>query len=189
MDFQEDIQNCIKILEEGGSILYPTDTVWGLGCDATNQKAIENLLAIKQRSAFQGLIILVESENDILSYSQQTDIGIFDYLKTTVKPTTVIYEKGRKVAPSVLNADGTIAMRVVKDEFCMKLLNAFGKPIVSTSANIHGEPTPSFFREISETLKNSVDYIAQHRRNDVVPKESSALVRWLRNGTLETIRP
>jgi L-threonylcarbamoyladenylate synthase len=189
MNFQEDIKNCIKALEEGGSILYPTDTVWGLGCDATNQTAVEKLLTIKQRSAFQGLIILVESENDILSYSQQTDIGIFDYLKAAVKPTTVIYEKGRKVASSVLNADGTIAMRVAKDDFCIQLLRAFGKPIVSTSANIHGEPTPSFFREVSETLKNKVDYIVQHRRNDVEPKESSALVRWLGNGTLEIIRP
>ncbi len=189
MNSQQDIQQCIKILQEGGTILYPTDTVWGLGCDATNQNAIENLLAIKQRSDLQGLIILVESKNEVLNYSQQTDIAIFDYLKTTKKPTTVIYEKGRKVAPSVLNVDGTIAMRVTKDDFCIELLHAFGKPIVSTSANIHGQPTPSFYKEISETVKSQVDYVVYHRRDDEVPKESSAVVRWLGNGTLETIRP
>jgi L-threonylcarbamoyladenylate synthase len=189
MNLQADIGNCINVLQSGGTILYPTDTVWGLGCDATNQHAVENLLAIKQRSAYQGLIMLVESESEVLDYSQQTDIGIFDYLKTTQKPTTVIYEKGRKVAASVLNADGTIAMRVAKDDFCIQLLRAFGKPIVSTSANIHGEPTPSFYKEISEALKCKVGYVVHHRRDDGVPRQSSALVRWLGNGTLETIRP
>lgn len=189
MDFKEDIENCIKVLEEGGSILYPTDTVWGLGCDATNQTAVERLLAIKERQAMQGLIMLVENESDILNYSQQTDIAIFDYLKTTIRPTTVIYEHGRKVAFSVLNANGSIAMRIPKDEFCLQLLRSFGKPIVSTSANIHGEITPSFFMEISEELKKRVDYTVQYRRKDELPKESSSLIRWLANGTIETIRP
>lgn len=185
---QEDIQQCVKVLTSGGSILYPTDTVWGLGCDATNQTAVEKLLAIKERQAFQGLIILVENEQDILKYSQQVGVGISVFLKTTKKPTTVIYEKGRQVAVSVLNADGSIAMRITNDGFCKQLLQVFGKPIVSTSANIHGEPTPSFFKEISEALKNRVDYIVYHRRSDEEHRESSALVRWLGNGAVETIR-
>lgn len=189
MDYQEDIRRCIKVLRAGGTILYPTDTVWGLGCDATNQTAVEKLLAIKQRTAFQGLIILVENKNETLNYCKQTDVALLDYLEKTSKPTTVIYEVGRNVAPSVLNIDGSIAIRVVNDDFCVQLLQVFGKPIVSTSANIHGEPTPSFFKEISEALKNKPDYIVRHRRNNEIPKESSALVRWLKDGRIEIIRP
>lgn len=195
MDFQTDIDNCLKTLRQGGTILYPTDTVWGLGCDATNQPAVEKLLQIKHRTAFQGLIVIVENGPDIFKYAEtifdeasiKTDV--FDFLKTVYKPTTVIYNRGKNVAPSVLNADGSIAIRVVQDTFCSQLLKEFGRPIVSTSANIHGEPTPSFYRETSEDIKNKVDYLVKYRRDDETPKQSSALIRWLGNGQIETIRP
>lgn len=195
MDFQTDIDNCLATLQQGGTILYPTDTVWGLGCDATNQSAVEKLLQIKHRTALQGLIMMVENEWDILKYAEIStiDIGIntnlFDFLKTVTKPTTVIYKIGKMVAPAVLNADGSIAIRVVQDSFCKELLQRFGQPIVSTSANIHGEPTPSFFKEISETVKEKVEYSVKYRRGDETPRQSSSLVRWLGDGQIETIRP
>lgn len=195
MNFQTDIDNCLKTLQQGGTILYPTDTVWGLGCDATNQPAVENLLQIKHRTAFQGLIVIVENELDIFKYAEITTTNInvnadlSHFLKTVNKPTTVIYKRGKMVAPAVLNVDGSIAIRVVQDSFCKELLQKFGKPIVSTSANIHGEPTPSFYKETSESIKKTVDFSVKYRRDDETPRQSSALVRWLSNGQIETIRP
>lgn len=194
MNFQTDIDNCIKILQQGGTILYPTDTVWGLGCDATNQSAVEKLLQIKHRTALQGLIVIVENELEIFKYAEFISVDasiktkLFELFKLVDKPTTVIYKDGKMVAPAVLNADGSIAIRVVQDSFCKELLQKFGKPIVSTSANIHGEPTPSFYKETSETIKNMVEYQVKYRRDDETPRQSSALVRWLGNGQIETIR-
>lgn len=187
MDFTEDIEKCLNVLHEGGIILYPTDTIWGLGCDATNSKAVKKLIALKGKPQHKGLITILASERDVLHYTASPDLSVFDYLNTTIKPTTVIYEDGLKVAEEVLNEDGSIAIRLVKEEFCRHLLKRFKKPIVSTSANLHGQPAPQFFDEVVEEIKCGVEYVVKFRQNDLTPSTSSAIIRWIK-GKCVTIR-
>jgi len=188
-DFQIDINHCLEVLHAGGVILFPTDTIWGLGCDATNPIAVEKILDIKQRSSSKGLIVLLDDEKDIPTYVSQTGIRIFDYINGIHKPTTVIYSGAKNVAENILPEDGSLAIRLVKDPFCMQLIRAFGKPIVSTSANLHGFPSPQIFKDIDVAVKSTVDYIVQHRQEDEEARESSSVIKWMPDGTLEIIRP
>lgn len=178
MLFETDIQNCIQVLQNGGIILYPTDTVWGLGCDATNEAAVNKIFAAKQRAESKSLIVLVADEQDILQYVSAPDLALFDYLQEQQQPTTVIYDGVIGLADNVLAADGSAGIRIVNDPFCKALIKRFGKPIVSTSANISGTPTPRFFSEISDAIKNSVDYIVQHRQDDEIPAIPSRIIKW-----------
>lgn len=185
--FEEDIKNCVQILKSSGTILYPTDTVWGLGCDATSEDAVKKIFNIKQRDDSRALIVLVATERDILQYTAAVDLSLFDHLDTVERPTTVIYENGIGFAENLMAADGSIAIRICKDEFCKALIKRFGKPIVSTSANISGDKAPTHFATIEETIKNNVDYIVRYRQDDATPAQPSAIIRW-RNGEVEIIR-
>jgi L-threonylcarbamoyladenylate synthase len=186
-DFNNDIEQCLKVLEAGGVILYPTDTIWGLGCDATNADAVAKVLRLKGRDNENGVIVLLATERDVLHYTANPDLEVFDYLKTVRKPTTVIYEHGLGVADKVLNADGTIAIRLVHEEFCRHLLKRFKKPVVSTSANLHGQPSPHNFSEVDIQIKNNVEYVVQYRQQDEQLFEPSSLIRW-KNGNIEVLR-
>lgn len=188
MDFEKDITAALEALRAGGLILYPTDTIWGIGCDATDAAAVGKVYALKQREAARSLIVLLADERDILRYTSQPDLRVFDYLHTVTKPTTVIYEGAIGLASNLVNADGTIAIRLVDDNFCRHLIKRFRKPLVSTSANISGEPTPAFFKEIDPRIKEGVDYIAGHRREDDTPREPSAIIRWNPGGAPLIIR-
>jgi L-threonylcarbamoyladenylate synthase len=188
VNFENDIKNCIEVLNKGDLILYPTDTIWGIGCDATNEKAVEKIFALKKRSDKRSMIILVAEEKEILNYVEDPDKKIFEYLSTTQKPTTVIYEYAKNVAQNLIGSDGTIAIRIVKDDFCKTLIGQFKKPIVSTSANISGEQFPKNFNEIDVEIKNSVDYIVQHRRNDLMVSQPSAIIKLNHKGDIEIIR-
>jgi L-threonylcarbamoyladenylate synthase len=188
VNFDDDIKNCIAVLNKGGLILYPTDTIWGIGCDATNEKAVEKIFALKKRSDKRSMIILVADEKDIFNYAEDPDKKIFEYLSTTQKPTTVIYEHAKNVAQNLIGGDGTIAIRIVKDDFCKTLIDQFKKPIVSTSANISGEPFSTNFNEIVNEIKNGVDYIVQHRRNDLMVSQPSAIIKLNDAGKIEIIR-
>jgi len=187
MDFSNDIENCLTVLQQGGVILYPTDTVWGLGCDATNPMAVEKIFSIKKRAAENSLIVLLTDERDILKYVSQVDLQVFDYLDTVVKPTTVIYEGAIGIADNAINKDGTVAIRLVKEDFCRHLIKRFRKPIVSTSANISGQPTARNFSEITDSIKRSVDYIVLYRQYDISEVNPSAIVRW-KSGKVEVLR-
>jgi L-threonylcarbamoyladenylate synthase len=187
MDFSNDIESSLSVLQQGGVILYPTDTVWGLGCDATNPAAVDKIFSIKKRAAENRLIILLADERDILKYVSQVDLQVFDYLETVKKPTTVIYEGAIGIADNAINKDGTAAIRLVKEDFCRHLLKRFRKPIVSTSANISGEPSPRNFSSITESIKRSVGYIVQYRQQDDNEVEPSAIVRW-KAGKVEVLR-
>lgn len=186
--FENDIQNCLRVLRTGGTILYPTDTVWGLGCDATNASAVEKIYRLKKRDDSKALIVLAATERDIMQYTASVDLSLFDYLDTRVKPTTVIYGHGLGFAENLTATDGSIAIRICKDDFCKALIKRFGKPIVSTSANISGEPTPGNFAAISNEIKAGVDYIVSHRQNDNEPAQPSSIIKW-KNGKIEVIRP
>jgi len=186
--FLNDIDQCLPILESGGLILYPTDTIWGIGCDATNPKAVERIYALKKRPPNNSLIILLADEKDILTYVTQPDLQIFDYIKGISKPVTVIYEGATGLAENLVNVDGTIGIRLVNDPFCRHLIKRFRKPIVSTSANISGYPPPSIFADIDIAIKNGVDYIVQHRQDDLYRAVPSAIIRWNKNGLPTIIR-
>jgi L-threonylcarbamoyladenylate synthase len=187
ISFDNDIERCLKALREGGLILYPTDTVWGIGCDATNAEAVQKIYSLKQRSDEKAMIVLVADERDIMQYVAAPDLSLFDYLEQITKPTTVIYEGALSFAENLIGADGSIAIRICKEDFCRQLIKRFRKPIVSTSANISGEATAKFFTEIAQPLKDGVDYIVQYRQGDNTPAIPSSIIKWV-NGIIETLR-
>lgn len=188
-DFQQDIDRSLAALQKSGVILYPTDTIWGVGCDATDAAAVSKVFALKQRAETKSLIVLMADEKDILKYTSQPDLRIFDFLHTVTKPTTVIYEGAVGLADNLIGADGTVAIRLVDDVFCRHLIKRLRKPIVSTSANISGEPASANFRGIDERIMKGVDYIVHHRQDDTTVREPSAIVRWNKDGTVSVIRP
>jgi L-threonylcarbamoyladenylate synthase len=187
-DFNNDIDRCLEVLKNGGVILYPTDTVWGLGCDATNSKAVDKIFQIKERPETKSLIVLLADERDLIQYVASPDLAIFDYLQTVQKPTTVIYSGAIGLADNILDADGSVGIRIVQTPFCKHLLKRFRKPIVSTSANISGQPTPRLFGEINSIIINRVDYVVQHRQDDTTIAAPSSVIRWV-NGHVEVLRP
>lgn len=186
--FENDIVQALKVLQEGGTLLYPTDTIWGLGCDATNPAAAEKIMELKQRPPNKSFVVLVASEREVLQYTAAPDLAVFDYLQSVPKPTTVIYQHALGLADNVCNADGSIAIRICRDAFCRHLIKRFRKPIVSTSANISGQPSPANFAQISPALKKGVDYIVQYRQDDNSAQAASSLIRWT-NGQAEILRP
>jgi L-threonylcarbamoyladenylate synthase len=178
MDFEKDILNCLKVLKAGGTLLYPTDTIWGIGCDATNATAVKKVYDLKRRPDEKSLIVLVANEKDVLRYVAQPDLQIFEYLKKNKQPTTVIYEDAIGLADNLIGNDGSIAIRICKEEFCRYLIKRFSKPVVSTSANISGEPFPKTFADISDEIKNGVDYIVEYRQHDNIVAAPSMLIKW-----------
>jgi L-threonylcarbamoyladenylate synthase len=178
MDFSNDLENCLKVLHAGGIILYPTDTVWGIGCDATNPSAVKKIFQLKNREESKSMIVLLADERDLIQYVAHVDLAVFNYLDTVSKPTTIIYDGAIGLAENLVAGDGSIAIRIVKEDFCRHLIKRFRKPIVSTSANIAGENTPANFTGISEEIKKGVDYLVTYRQDDVGPKQASAVVRW-----------
>lgn len=188
MKFSLDIKQCIETMKDGGIILYPTDTVWGIGCDPMNDSAIAEIYRLKQRSVSKSMIILVADEDEILNYTDTSSIKIYDYIKGINKPTTVIYPNAKNVSPNLINTDGSIAIRVVKDEFCKCLIRQYGKPLVSTSANISGYPAPGNFRDVDILIREGVDYIVTHKQEDKTIATPSAIIRINENGQVEIIR-
>jgi L-threonylcarbamoyladenylate synthase len=188
MQFEIDIAKCLEVLRDGGLILYPTDTIWGIGCDATNEKAVEKIYKLKKRSDEKALIVLVADERDIMQHVAAPDLSLFDHLEKSTKPTTVIYDGALGFADNLIGKDGSIAIRICKDDFCRQLIKRFRKPIVSTSANISGMPAPKNFKEISEEIRSGVNYIVQYRQDDMDPAEPSSLIKW-DNGNILVLRP
>ena len=188
MQFANDIKECITILKNGGLILYPTDTIWGIGCDATNEAAVAKIYQLKKRADEKSMVVLEANEKNIATYITQPNVKIFDYIKGINKPTTVIYEGAIGLAKNAIAKDGSAAIRIVKDEFCNQLITQFKKPIISTSANISGYPPPVIFADIDVVIKNGVDYIVQHRQDDVTPSSPSAIIKWNADGTYQIIR-
>lgn len=187
--FQQDIEACLEVLHKGGLILYPTDTIWGIGCDATNVAAVNKIYQLKRRSDSKAMIILVADEKDILHYVTQPDLQIFDYIKGVSKPTTVIYEGGVGLADNLMAEDGSVAIRICEDAFCKHLIKRFRKPLVSTSANLSGYPAPQCFKDIEPVISNGVDYVVKYRRNEEDYAKPSSIIKWEKDGTLSIIRP
>ncbi len=157
---QHVIQKALSVLKDGGLILYPTDTVWGIGCDATNSEAVAKVYDLKQRENSKALICLVANDAMLERHLTSVPDIAYDILDIATKPTTIVYDQPKGIAPNLIATDNSLAIRVTKNKFCSYLISAFKKPIVSTSANIAGEPTPRSFDEISTSIKDGVDYIA-----------------------------
>ena len=189
MNFDPDIEQSLDVLQKGGLILYPTDTVWGIGCDATDEAAVAKIYKLKKRIDGKSMIVLLGEENEIPKYVTQPDPMIFDYIKGIHKPTTFIYEGGTGLAANMIQDDGSVAIRITNDPFCRQLVKRFGKPLVSTSANISGYPAPAIFEDIDIEIKNGVDYIVQHRQFDLTTAIPSAIVKLNADGSLTIIRP
>jgi L-threonylcarbamoyladenylate synthase len=188
MIFDEDIRNSLKILKEGGVILYPTDTIWGLGCDATNNEAVEQIFSIKSRNDSKSLVILVDSEAMLGRYVKDIPEIALDLIEVSETPITIIYPKAKNLASAVPAEDGSVGIRVCMDEFCNELIGRFRKPLVSTSANISGEPSPSHFMEISDKIIQAVDYVVEYKREDRQKRLPSPVIKIEHNGVIKIIR-
>ncbi|MFZ9695040.1 MAG: L-threonylcarbamoyladenylate synthase [Chitinophagaceae bacterium] len=187
-DFDKDLAAALEVLRKGGIILYPTDTIWGIGCDATNPEAVERIYRLKQRSDQHAMIVLTAEERDVLQYVAAPDMELFDYLAQCQKPTTVIYEGALGLAGNLLGQDGSVGIRICKDSFCRHLLKRFRRPLVSTSANISGQQSPANFQAISAYIKKGVDYIVKWRQEEKKEAKASSIIRW-NQGKVEIIRP
>jgi L-threonylcarbamoyladenylate synthase len=187
--FENEVVQCLEVLKRGGVILYPTDTIWGLGCDATNTEAVKRIYEIKQREDTKSLIILVADEREILQYVAGPDLSVFDFIEQQTRPTTIIFDNAVGLPDNLVAEDGSIAIRIARDEFCRHLIKRLRKPIVSTSANISGQPSPQSFATISKEIKSSVDYVVRWRQEDSTPALPSQIIRWNKDGSYKTIRP
>jgi L-threonylcarbamoyladenylate synthase len=187
-DFENDITASLRVLREGGLILYPTDTVWGIGCDATNEAAVKEVFALKQRDERKSLVVLLADVKDLLRYVAHPHPGIADLFKGFNRPTTVIYEGALGLAPNVIHEDGSVAIRIVQDSFCRNLVKRLRKPLVATSANLSGQPAPATFAAIDPVIKNGVNYVVQYRQEDTAVNPPSRIVKVHRDGAIEVVR-
>ena len=184
---REEIENALATIKKGGLILYPTDTVWGIGCDATNPEAVEKVFKLKQRSDQKALICLVNDFKMLNQYVENVPEVAYDILKYAQKPTTIIYDQPIRVAENLVAEDNSLAIRVTKDKFCQTLIQKLRKPLVSTSANISGQKTPQSFAEIDPLILEGVDYIVNLRHEKKTGKPS-AIIKLKNDGSVKVIR-
>lgn len=184
----DEIKKACDVMYKGGVILYPTDTVWGIGCDATNEEAVKRVFEIKRRADSKAMLILVDSTAKVDFYVSEVPNVAWDLIEMTTKPLTIIYDGARNLAPNLIAEDGSVGIRVTSEEFSKQLCFRFKKAIVSTSANISGEPAPAVFSEISEEIKNAVDYIVDYRRDETGSAKPSSIIKLGKGGTVKVIR-
>ena len=187
-EMKADIEKAVATLQNGGIILYPTDTVWGIGCDATRADAVEKIYNLKGKHEYRSMLILLGNENLLTRYVADVPEIAWQLLEVSDKPTTIIYPGGRNVAENLIPEDGSLGIRIPKDTFCEALLWQFKKPIVSTSANIHECPTPLIFTDIDERIKAGVDYVVNWKQNDNTKKSASSIIKLSAKGEIKIIR-
>jgi L-threonylcarbamoyladenylate synthase len=183
-----EILNCVKVLHSGGTLLYLTDTIWGIGCDATQEKAVSKVYRIKQRNSDCSFIVLIADENQLSNYVENVPPVAYDLIRAVDKPLTIVYPNGKNVASNVMGRDGSLAIRIVKSEFCRELICSFGKPIVSTSANVSGEDNPTTFSSISPVIISEVDHIAIQADNPFMEIKQSRIIKIEKNGMFTVLR-
>lgn len=184
----EDIKKACEVMAAGGLILYPTDTIWGIGCDATNEEAVRRVYELKRRSDHKAMLLLMDSSAKLNYYVQEVPDVAWDLIELADSPLTVIYSGARNVAPNLLAEDGSVGIRITQEEFSHKLCERFRKPLVSTSANVSGDPSPANFSEISETIKAGVDYIVRYRQDDLSKAAPSHIIKLGAGGLVKIIR-
>lgn len=184
----EDIKKACEVLRAGGLILYPTDTIWGIGCDATNEEAVKKVYELKKRSDNKAMLVLTDSPVKLETYVSEIPDIAWDLIEVADKPLTIIYSNAKNLAKNLLGEDGSVGIRVTNEEFSRKLCESFRKPLVSTSANVSGEPSPTNFSEISEEVKNGVDYIVGYRQDDMQKASPSNIIKLGAGGLVQIIR-
>lgn len=184
----DDIKKAFEVLVSGGLILYPTDTIWGIGCDATNEKAVDKVYKLKERIDSKALITLLDSPAKLNYYIEEMPDVAWDLIELSEKPLTIIYDNARNVAANLIADDGSLAIRITKERFSNELCKRFRKALVSTSANISGELSPANFSEISDEIKNGVDYIVQYRQDDTTKAKASSIIKLGKTGEVKIIR-
>lgn len=183
-----EIEKALNVLKNGGVILYPTDTVWGLGCDATNEEAVSKINDIKGRSSDKSFIILLDTDAKLQSYVTEIPDVAYDLIEYAENPLTIVFSGAKNLAKNVINEDGSVGVRIAKHDFCQQLIQRFRKPITSTSANISGQPSPRFFDEISEEIKEAVDYIVELEQDLKIEKKPSTIMKLAPGGQFSFIR-
>ncbi len=184
-----EVDLCVSVLQNGGTILYPTDTIWGIGCDATNPVAVERVYRLKLRTETKSMIVLLADPGQLAGFVDPVPEVTRDLMQSIQKPLTIIYPGARNLASNVIAADGSVAIRIVRHAFCRDLITAFGKPVVSTSANLSGMPAPLTFREISTEILSGVDYTVEEGRDTAGEVKPSTIIRITGSGEFEIIRP
>jgi len=185
---EEDIRKSLEVLKTGGIILYPTDTVWGIGCDATCEEAVNRISHIKKRADIKSLLVLLDDPGKLHHYVINIPDIAWDLIELADRPLTIIYPDGKNLACNLLHADGSVGIRITSDNFCKNLITGSGKPLVSTSANISGKRAPANFKAIPEDIKSFVDYIVKWRQDDPTKGIPSAIIKLGIKGEIEIIR-
>lgn len=183
-----DMAKAVGVMKDGGIVLYPTDTVWGIGCDATNSEAVKKIYELKQRADSKSMLVLVGSEGELQRTVRTVPDAAWMLIEAAVRPLTIIYDHPIGVAPELLAEDGSLGIRITDELFSKTLCQRLRRPIVSTSANISGQKTPKTFAEIDDAIKNGVDYVVSYRRNDMSPHKSSDIIKVSDSGVVKVIR-
>ena len=188
MAMNDDLKKACEVMAAGGLILYPTDTIWGIGCDATNEEAVRRVYELKRRSDHKAMLVLLDSEAKLNGYVSNVPDIAWDLIEVADKPLTIIYSDAKNLAPSLVGEDGSVGIRITREAFSRQLCERFRKPVVSTSANISGEPSPASFAEISEEVKKGVDYIVEYRQDDQTKAKPSSIIKLGDGGLVQVIR-
>lgn len=184
----DDLKKAVEVLQNGGIILYPTDTIWGIGCDATNEEAVRKIYAIKKREDSKSMLVLMENVNLLERYIEEIPEVAFDLIELSEKPVTIIYDGAKNLAKNLIATDGSIGIRITSENFTRQLIQRFKKPIVSTSANESGKQAPANFSEISDEIKSAVDYMVEYRQDDFSKAVASSIIKLGRGGEVKIIR-
>lgn len=188
MSLEEEIQKSVSLLKNGKILLYPTDTIWGIGCDATNSKAIQRVYKLKQRSEYKAMIVLLDSSDKLAKYLKVVPPIAYDLIQNSQSPLTIVYSGAQNLAKNIIASDGSIAIRVVKDEYCTEVIKQFGKPLVSSSANYSNQPTATTFEQIEDGIKQGVDHVVSVFQDRVKSVKSSTIIKLESDGTFIILR-
>jgi L-threonylcarbamoyladenylate synthase len=185
---KEEVNKALKVVQDGGIILYPTDTIWGIGCDATNTEAVKKIFALKQREESKSMIILLDIDNKLQSYVSEVPDIAYDLIEYAENPLTLVMPGAKNISPALIAADGSVGIRVTSHPFCQQLIQRLRKPLVSTSANISGQPSPEYFSKISQDIIDGVDYVVDIDQHSTDIRKPSTIMRLEPNGSFQFIR-
>ncbi len=185
---REEVEKSVALLKQGKILLYPTDTIWGIGCDATNTKAISRIFKLKNRQEQKSMIVLLDSADKLKQYVEDVPAIAYDLIENAASPITIVFSKAKKLPKKLIASDGTIAIRIVHGDYCAEVIKQLGHPLVSTSANISGEPSPQTFQQISEIIKERVDYVVGIHQSHIHTIRPSTLIKLEESGTFSILR-
>ena len=187
-NLEEEVKKSLDILQQGGMILYPTDTIWGIGCDATNKETVARIYQLKKRADSKSMLVLMENINLLQQYMDEVPEMAYELIEVSDKPLTIIYPGAKNLAENIIASDQTVGIRLTEEPFTQKLIQRFRKPIVSTSANISGQPSPAFFDEVGQEIRDGVDYVVNYRHDDRTPSSPSSIIKLGVGGEIQIIR-